>query len=67
MSISSLPYGLKSAVYKKFTQEYNRENLALAAVACHKLGISYTKIESIIRKLGTPEGRLDYITQMIKV
>ena len=62
VSISSLPYSLKKAVYKKFTQEYNRENLALAAVACHRLGISYTKIENIIGKLRTPEGRLDYIT-----
>jgi len=55
VSISSLPYSLKKAAYKKFTQEYNRENLALAAVACHKLGIPYAKIESIMRE--TPDPR----------
>jgi len=61
VDISSLPYSIKKAVYKKFTQEYNRENLTLAIVACHKLGISYSQIESVIGKLKTPEGRFDYI------
>jgi UDP-N-acetylmuramoyl-L-alanyl-D-glutamate--2,6-diaminopimelate ligase len=61
VSPSSLPHNLKKAVYKKFTQGYNRENLALAIVAARKLGISYSQIESVIEKLKTPEGRLDYI------
>lgn len=60
-SYNLLPSFLRKTVFKRFTQDYNRENLTAAVLVAKEIGLSKESLVRSIKRLKLPEGRLDFV------